>query len=299
MEHMGGIVWNMPEIDKEKPCSDCFITFLQAGLEDQAGNVVNTDVGQWLHHMVVMVTGPNRWDPTCKGNTTALPFFVTNTSPETTERVFSSGNERTAADVSVSNLHAGYYFRPDDKLTFIIDLMNTNPEPKLVYMTMTYEYVPGDTKNWDDLKPLWLDVNQCGVSDVAALPQNEFSLKAKPWVSNIEGQVLGLGTHLHDAGSHLEVIVNDRVICDSHAKYGTSSGFVSAAMGTMPADKHLSEMATCYQGPYELGYVKKGDIVGLEGFYNYTANPGMVDDDGNRSDIMAIGMVYIKVPFVR
>lgn len=32
-----------------KPCTDCFITGYEAGLEDEAGNSVNTDVGAWLH----------------------------------------------------------------------------------------------------------------------------------------------------------------------------------------------------------------------------------------------------------
>lgn len=32
-----------------KPCSDCFITAYEAGLEDEAGKSVNTDVGAWLH----------------------------------------------------------------------------------------------------------------------------------------------------------------------------------------------------------------------------------------------------------
>lgn len=32
-----------------KPCTDCFITAYEAGLEDEAGKSVNTDVGAWLH----------------------------------------------------------------------------------------------------------------------------------------------------------------------------------------------------------------------------------------------------------
>lgn len=64
-----------------KPCSDCTITYLQAGLEYPNGSYANADTGMWLHHAVIF-NGAKR-DTSC---------------PETYERAMASGNERTPID---------------------------------------------------------------------------------------------------------------------------------------------------------------------------------------------------------
>jgi hypothetical protein len=53
MEKSGGMVWNLPDLDVQKPCTECLLTFMQAGLEDGKGNDMNTNNGLWMHHMYV------------------------------------------------------------------------------------------------------------------------------------------------------------------------------------------------------------------------------------------------------
>jgi hypothetical protein len=38
----------------EKPCSDCYITALQADLEDETGKHLNVDQGAWLHRKSII-----------------------------------------------------------------------------------------------------------------------------------------------------------------------------------------------------------------------------------------------------
>jgi hypothetical protein len=65
------------------PCQDCFITWLQMGLEHADGSVADAETGMWLHHGVWV--NRNRTDAVCGGMG---------------QRFAASGNERTALDIS-------------------------------------------------------------------------------------------------------------------------------------------------------------------------------------------------------
>lgn len=60
-----GMLWNYPDTNVAKPCTECTIVGQVAGLEYPDGRNANVDTGMWLHHMVHFTTGPGRWDPTC------------------------------------------------------------------------------------------------------------------------------------------------------------------------------------------------------------------------------------------
>lgn len=66
-----------------KPCDDCLITTFQGGLEYPGGCSANLNESMMLHHMVTMNDG--RKDTVC---------------PKFTERVFATGNERLAIELS-------------------------------------------------------------------------------------------------------------------------------------------------------------------------------------------------------
>jgi hypothetical protein len=68
-----------------RPCFDCFITKIQAGLEYPNGTIANSNTGMWLHHAVLYDFG--RKDLTCPD----LPY-----------RFFASGNERTRLDMTLN-----------------------------------------------------------------------------------------------------------------------------------------------------------------------------------------------------
>jgi hypothetical protein len=46
-----GMIWNQPTPTISKPCSDCMILGMNAGLEYTDGSDANTDTGLWLHHV--------------------------------------------------------------------------------------------------------------------------------------------------------------------------------------------------------------------------------------------------------
>lgn len=69
----------------QPPCTDCYITHYQAGLEFEDGSNANAHTGMWLHHTVLLDF--SQQDPICE---------------EQPLRLFASGNERTPIDLSIN-----------------------------------------------------------------------------------------------------------------------------------------------------------------------------------------------------
>ena len=66
------------------PCTECLITWMQAGLEYPDGSVANADNGMWLHHTVF--SNLNRLSRMCPTEWHG-------------DRFFASGNERTPINI--------------------------------------------------------------------------------------------------------------------------------------------------------------------------------------------------------
>jgi hypothetical protein len=261
--------------------------------------------------MVVFSVGPGRWDPTCygKNDSGSLPHFAVGSSPKRSERLFASGNERTAGDLTPfikSGKKVGYFIEKTDDFRYIVDLMNMNMHNVKVYVTMTYDIFDGPyPEGWETLTPIWLDVNQCGMSDVHPTdPKGKFTITSDPWKATIEGQVAGMGTHLHDGGDVLRVVVNDTIsACNSVAKYGETPEYIwTPPPGGMKSDsdihiaeKHISSMSTCYFADNGVKEMKKGQEWTLKGDYDYTKYDGE-SENGEASEIMAIALVYVSQP---
>jgi hypothetical protein len=176
------------------------ITYIQPGLENPQGNDVNSNDGLYLHHMAAINVGKARNDPTCK--VFSLPLLKNGTSSMASERFFSSGNERAIFDFSSSRIKAGYYVSPKDRFLFLIDLMTTQRKTdQKVYLTMTYEYVSGTAEGYRQIKPVWLDLGRCLISDQTPKNNRAFSLESHEWTPNFNGDVLLMQSHLHDGGT--------------------------------------------------------------------------------------------------
>jgi hypothetical protein len=46
-----GTLWNYPDNWVKKPCDDCFLVGMNAGLEWPNGKNANINEGMWLHHV--------------------------------------------------------------------------------------------------------------------------------------------------------------------------------------------------------------------------------------------------------
>jgi hypothetical protein len=160
--------------------------------------------------MVHFVEGPTRWDPVCYA-TGSLPHIDVRVSVARAERNYFCGNERTAFDYNPnghnSSVGTGYQVQAADKFHYLVDLMNQHMEDKLVYLTMTYDIIPGQLPSgWKDTKAFWLDATGCLTSEVYPPKQTgSFDIESTPWKPNFEGKLLWSVGHLHD-GKWLESI---------------------------------------------------------------------------------------------
>jgi hypothetical protein len=102
--------------------------------------------------------------------------------------------------------------------------MNMNNEAKTVYMTIYFDYIEGHPAHFNEIKPVWLDAAQCGTSEIGGRSAGaKFDFSSPAWSANFEGEIQGAGGHLHDGGTKLDILVNNKVICSSVPTYGTDA----------------------------------------------------------------------------
>jgi hypothetical protein len=182
---------NYPDRDIEVPCTGCSITGMRAGLEYLDGKNANINTDLWLHHFVLFNQGVGRADTTCKNAPRSLPHIGVGLTPKNSERIFSSGNERSPISFVTSGVtDAGYMVNKEDKFYMVVDLMNTSNEDKKAYLTITYDYVEGHPAGWSDVKMVWFDVDNCATSDVKPPTQTGSFTVDYTWISDFDGQVI-------------------------------------------------------------------------------------------------------------
>jgi hypothetical protein len=81
-----------------------------------------------------------------------------------------------------------------DILSMIVDLMNMDKKDQTIYVAITYDYFEGKPAGMSEVKPVWLDVDQCGFSEAKAKSQNgAYTVASLPWKATINGEILGMG----------------------------------------------------------------------------------------------------------
>jgi hypothetical protein len=268
-----GMIQNNFGINVKRPCSNCYITSMQAGLITPDGQNANVDRGLWLHHMVMMDSS--------KADLCGWPLG---------QRFFSSGNERTPVNAGAPY---GYPQRGNPSWTLIYDLMNMNAQAKQVYITVTFGYVPLSTPGMRPITPMWLDVAGCisaSAVPVGARNGTKFTLRSTPFMAPSAGKLIGIGGHLHDGGINLVVKKSGQQVCDSRATYGGKPEYIEGAGSLeMPGMPHLSEMSRC-QGTREapVTSISAGDSWVIEANYDMTpTGPAMGHDHGGGGTQMA------------
>jgi hypothetical protein len=261
-----------------KPCTDCMVTYIHAGLEFANGTTANTDSGLWLHHVILSLDAPDRHDRVC------------NWMPK--ERIFSSGNERMPVDMTNGgSIRAGYPFYPKDKLRVTLELQNQNDAAQEVFLTVTYDFLPFvKQQEFKEVRAMWFDVSNCTISFVPAKATPRFDYTMNSWKSTVDGQLLFVGGHLHDGGVDVLVHQNEKQVCDSTATYGGGKGFITAG-GKDAGMEHISNMTTCHN----FGRIKKDDVWSITANYDYSRFKGMQNEKGMKDMVMGIAIMYAMV----
>ncbi|KAN0108766.1 hypothetical protein V8E51_008508 [Hyaloscypha variabilis] len=196
-------------------CSDCTVTYMEAGLEYPNGTYANVNTSLWLHHVVLYNT--DNEDTVCG-------------TDEFGERFFASGNERSPVSLCNNGTNnTGYYVGPKDNIAFLAELMNTAMENQTAVVTMTYEYLPGLPSSFQKVTPIWLDITGCGDSEEPAKNDTTFQYTSPVWTANATGRIAAAIGHLHDGGVNLDITQNNSTMCDFEAAYGENPGYIDAS----------------------------------------------------------------------
>ena len=239
------------------PCANCYLTGTEVDMVFEDGRSANLDSGLMLHHIVVFNTG--RPDATC-GPDTAVGSLG--------ERFFAAGNERTGG-----RFPAGFgYHYGTERVAGAVEIMNYSPAPRVVYVAMKATWVPDSTSGMEPVRPVWLDVGNCGSSTYAvpAGPSN----KVWRWTSTLTGRVLLAGGHVHNGGIKIALAneTTGQPLCTSYAGYGTDPAFAG----------NIESMTTCTWD--RLGTVRTGEVLSIDTYY---------DPPEPQGDVMGIVLAYV------
>jgi hypothetical protein len=221
-----GFVTDCVDMDIQKPCENCYITKIIPNLVLAGTNTpVNFDTMGMLHHVVNV--NWSRSDVTCRpslfGDTINLLGLVEGGN----ERFFASGNERTVMEVPAGY---GYYVGAGDEWGLIVDVMNMMGMARNYEFKYTFEWVSAAER----VTPVWLDIDQCGDSEVDT--SAGYSDIHYNWNSTLNGRIVAIGGHVHDQGIGQTVrnATTGELICDSRAGY--AAGGVGEPAGPGPGD---------------------------------------------------------------
>ncbi|KAF2667628.1 hypothetical protein BT63DRAFT_415173 [Microthyrium microscopicum] len=311
--------------DAERPCEgNCMLLKATSDLEYADGSPANTSNGAWFHHTVLLNSGPSIKEPTC-----GEPYV---------ESIMIVGNERTDGGYALKGSHikSGYKVNPKDSFILQTELMNMEDTEKYVWQTITYEYLEGLQPDYKSGQTVYMTIGEASNPSVTkcsktaknpfgptnmtidALPLSmKFSEHSKVWNSLIDGRILKTAGHMHDGGTSIEIVQNDKVICDSVPKYSkdASAGMpgMDAGMGGKGGHSHggrknkrqvkapggykntdIEHIAGQNRCDYPDGIpLKKGDTMHIRANYDFNLHKGMINADGNLDEVMGIVGVLV------
>ncbi|KAF1980842.1 hypothetical protein K402DRAFT_468002 [Aulographum hederae CBS 113979] len=292
------------------PCEECGLTMLQAGLEYADGTQATTGTGAWLHHVLLLAQGPGRQDTVCANDANWTTFG---------QRIFSSGNERTAAsftDMTYKTPSSAFQINKGDSLAMQLELMNLNPQPQEVYFTLDFEFLPGPRRrDVETATALWLDVTGCGNSNVK-LPKGQpaSTFSSSGWTAPFSGRMLAAAGHLHDGGTEVKMFKNSQLVCDSKATYGMTNGGAAKPMEPGAAHGESTEAESAHRGHEKIrrdemdpnmphiatmsgcasfGIFKRGDTFHIEASYDVGKWMPMEAASGEASTVMGIAVMNV------
>jgi hypothetical protein len=257
----------------QKPCNNCYITSIQASISYPDGRPANPSTGAMLHHMVLANSDWDKTDATCE---VGIPFPL---GLLFGDRFFASGDERT-----LIGFPPNYGYRTGTGgWNLIYELASMVEQPQTVNIDMTYTWVPATTPNMQEIRPVWMDVAQCGFStyNVPAGPTtNQWS-----WTANAAGAVMSIGGHQHRGGVNIETVneTTGETLWDSVANYGETPEYIGHH------GPEISSMTSYIapSGAEHRGMVNIGDRITIRSHYNA---------DAAANDVMGIVMMFLGEP---
>jgi hypothetical protein len=239
----------------QKPCSSCYIVGMVPNLVYPNGKIANYNTGAMLHHFVLF--NRSKRDVTC---------------PTWPQRIYASGNERTAMV-----LPAGYGYRiaSSDKWNMLVELMSMSMHTQHLRVQVTFYTMPASA-HLHAVTPMWLDEDECGDSEYTIPVGHSDKVWKYKVPANGAGDIVAIGGHVHDYGTHISLTdtTSGKLICTSRAAYGQIKAYM----------KNIDYMSGCVGNP--LAVIHTGDMLRLDSYYNSPIK---------ENNVMGIMLAYVAV----
>lgn len=117
-----------------------------------------------------------------------------------------SGGAFAVSD-SVSPVRSGAYIGPKDTMLFTSEIVNYEPVPKDIYLTLDFEWVPGKTKNLLDVGMGALSLD-CSTFAFKPPKDRPITFTGTNWTMIEDGYFVNFTPHIHDGGLNIKVWLN-------------------------------------------------------------------------------------------
>jgi hypothetical protein len=150
--------------------------------------------------------------------------------------------------------------------------MNMDEEEKDVVLTVTWEYLPSIAPTFKAVQPYWFDIGGCGPSSLPAKEDSDFTYSSPTSKAPTSGLIAFAGGHLHNGGTHLDLLKQGDPCCRAVAAY---------------KNEHIDQITACSNIPYS-----KGDEFSIVAYYNTSQHKPMTHHDGELEPVMGIAIIY-------
>lgn len=199
------------------------------------------------------------------------------------ERFYGGGNTRATRRW---NNHArwGYPALEDERWDLVVELVNDGSLAVEASVRVDFEWVKAastEGRQYREVRPIWLALNDfCGDSGVQVKSTTEvFTVRTPKWTATVDGPLVDIAAHMHDAGVDMTTFLNGHPICRSVQVYNNSA-----------RDQHIVGQGSCK----DAGRVKKGDVLFAEVTYDPRRHV-LVMHNGEPDPVMGSDGVYVGV----
>jgi len=272
----------------EAPCQDCYVTAIQYTSRYDNGTEILTSDGIWMHHCVM------------SSFSRALSY-----TPLGPGILWAGGNERPTL-----RLNTRYKYGIDwpEDFNFLLEFMSSIKQDVNVSLAITFEYLEKQQPEAVDYRDSYLIWNSVGTPQYQNGSYNHSSWE---WTVPQSGVLLhGMG-HMHNGGTHVDLYVNNKMVCSSRMHYNARPGYgnsggsarhhgravqatkMLAARDGGPhhgafGDKDISDPGHCTS----FGRVEKGDRMYIRAYYN-TTEYDVMSHKGKVEEQMGILRVFV------
>jgi hypothetical protein len=257
-------------------------------LEYADGTHAGISSGTFLHHAVIFNLGrERRIAKQCGGPLGGIlgPSLFLGGGSETTSQLPYAPPD--------GSLKSGYHVLPSDKFSMVVEVMNYANVRKEVYVVADIDVIDGENPDWLDIHTFVLSLEGCKTDPGFSLTSRIFNASSRPIPIPMTGIIINGVGHLHDGGAKVDIFINNKLICNSIAKYGAEEQYIAPGQSKQEPWQTIAGMNECeMHSP-----ISAGDLAHINVEYNLDQHPMRMNSMHKAEKVMGVGAINIAAPY--